>query len=170
MAVSESRQQQLLAGQSSIAQKVFGFVPIKECWSAHDIHGAALAANATAVAAPAIRRALCELRDAGIIREPVGGKYQREAFTPKPIKEQIMPTVANDTVVSIKKHEAGALDALASLSAEVITLSDDIGARLKKMAARIEEVALSVAAEQESNSEALGKLKQLQSLLKGIAQ
>jgi hypothetical protein len=170
MAISESRQQQLLAGQSSIAQKVFGFVPIQECWSTHEIRGAALAASATAASDHAIRRALGELKDAGIIREPVGGKFQRDALSTKPIKEQTMPKVANDTVVSIKKPEVGALDALASLSAEVISLSDEVGTRMKKMAARIEEVALSVAAEQESNAEALGKLKQLQSLLKGIAQ
>lgn len=170
MAISEQRQQVLLAGQSSIAQKVFGYVPIQEAWSAHDIHGATIAANATGASAHAIRRALGELKDAGIIREPVGGKFQRDAFTPKISRDPVMTKPASNTVVAIKKTEVGALDALAALSGEVISLSDDIGQRMKKLAARIEEVALSVAAEQEGNAEALGKLKQLQSLLKGIAQ
>ena len=81
-----------------------------------------------------------------------------------------MTQVAKKSVVSIKKAEAGALDALAGLSAEVIDLADEIGKRMKAMAARIEEVALSVESEREGNAEAVGKLKQLQELLKGISQ
>ncbi|AZC30105.1 hypothetical protein C4K38_2145 [Pseudomonas chlororaphis subsp. piscium] len=170
MAMNESRQAQILAGQSSIAQKIFGYVPIQALWSTHDIHGAVLAANATGASAYAVRRALGELKDAGLIREPVGGKFQRDAATPKPKKEQVMTQAANQTVVSIKKPEAGALDVLAALSGEVVSLSEDFSKRMKALAARIEEVALSVEAERESNAEALGKLRQLQSLLKGISE
>lgn len=168
--MNESRQQQILAGQSSIAQKVFTLVPIQAAWSNHEIHGAALTAKATGASPYAIRRALGELKEAGLIREPVGGKFQRDAATQKPIKEQAVTQVAKTSVVSIKKAEAGALDALAGLSAEVIDLADEIGKRMKAMAARIEEVALSVESEREGNAEAVGKLKQLQELLKGISQ
>jgi hypothetical protein len=167
--MNELRQQQILAGQSSIAQKVFGYVPIQASWSTHEIHGAASTAKATGASPYAIRRALGELKDAGLIREPIGGKFQRDAATQKPKKEQVMTRAANQSVVSIEKSE-GALDVLASLSSEVTGLADEFGQRMKKLAARIEEVALSVASEQEGNAEALGKLKQLQSLLKGIAQ
>ena len=79
--MNESRQQQMLAGQSSIAQKVFGHVPIQARWSARDIHGAVLAANASGASAYAVRRALGELKDAGLIREPIGGKFQRDVAT-----------------------------------------------------------------------------------------
>jgi len=168
MAISESRQLQLLAGQSSIARKVFEFVPIQDAWSTHDIHNASVTANATGISSYAVRRALGELKDAGLIREPVGGKFQRDAATQKTKKEPVMTQVAKPTVGAIKKPE-GALDVLAALSGEVVNLSDEFSKSMKAMAARIEEVALSVAAEQESNAEALGKLKQLQSLLKGMA-
>ncbi|WP_236721957.1 hypothetical protein [Pseudomonas frederiksbergensis] len=168
MAMNESRQAQILAGQSSIAQKVFGYVPIQASWSARDIHSAVLAANATGASTYAIRRALGELKDAGLIREPVGGKFQRDAATPKPKKEQVMTQAAKQTVVAINKSESGALDVLAALSGEVISLSDEVSQRMKKLAARIEEVALSVEAEREGNAEAVGKLKQLQSLLKSL--
>lgn len=168
MAMSESRATQLLAGQSSTARKVFQHVPIQESWSVHDIHSAAMAANSTTVSSYAVRRALGELEEAGIIREPVTGKFQRDAFTPKPKKELTMPKVANETVVSIKKPQVAALDALASLSGEVVSLADEIGNRLRKLAGRIEEVALSVEAEREGNAESLEKLKQLQSILKSI--
>lgn len=168
MAISEARLQQLLSGQSSIARKVFLHVPIQECWSAHDIHATALVANATSVSAHAVRRALCELRDAGIIREPLGGRFQRDAFTIKPKSEQAMPKPVSESVVLIKKPEVQALDALAGLSAEVVGLADEISTRLKVLAVRIEEVALSVEAEREGNATATAKLKQLQNLLKEI--
>ena len=167
--MNESRQQQILAGQSSIAQKVFTLVPIQAAWSNHEIHSAALTAKATGASPYAIRRALGELKEAGLIREPVGGKFQRDAATPKTIKEQAVTQVAKQAVVSIKKSE-GALDVLASLSGEVVSLADDFSKRMKALASRIEEVALSVEAERETNAAAVGKLKQLQELLKGISQ
>ncbi|WAT30140.1 hypothetical protein [Pseudomonas sp. GXZC] len=167
--MNESRQQQILAGQSSIAQKVFTLVPIQAAWSNHEIHGAALTAKTTGASPYAIRRALGELMEAGLIREPVGGKFQRDAATPKTIKEQAVTQVAKQAVVSIKKSE-GALDVLASLSGEVVSLADDFSKRMKALASRIEEVALSVEAERETNAAAVGKLKQLQELLKGISQ
>lgn len=167
--MNESRQQQILAGQSSIAQKVFTLVPIQAAWSNHEIHGAALTAKATGASPYAIRRALGELKESGLIREPVGGKFQRDAATPKTIKEQAVTQVAKQAVVSIKKSE-GALDVLASLSGEVVSLADDFSKRMKALASRIEEVALSVEVERETNAAAVGKLKQLQELLKGISQ
>ncbi|MNC80146.1 hypothetical protein D3C75_1328350 [compost metagenome] len=56
---------------------------------------------------------------------------------------------------------------MAVLSGEVISFADEVGLRMKKLAARIEEVALSVEAERETNADALKKFKLLQSLLKG---
>lgn len=167
--MNESRQQQILAGQSSIAQKVFTLVPIQAAWSNHEIHGAAITAKATGASPYAIRRALGELKEAGLIREPVGGKFQRDAATQKQAKEQAVTQVAKQAVVSIKKPE-GALDVLACLSGEVVNLADDFSKRMKALATRIEEVALSVEAERETNAAAVGKLKQLQDLLKGISQ
>lgn len=169
MAKSESRQQQLLAGQSAISRKVFEIVPIQEAWTYPDIYNA-LRAKSVGVESRSVHRCLFELRDIGLIREARSGYFQRSPISIKSKSEPVMSQPASNTVVAIKKSEIGALDALAALSGEVITLSDEIGQRMKKLAARIEEVALSVAAEQESNAEALGKLKQLQSLLKGMAQ
>lgn len=168
--MNESRQQQVLDGQSSIAQKVFGYVPIQTSWSNREIHSAVTTSKATGASPYAIRRALGELKEAGLIREPIGGKFQRDAATPKTKKEQAVSQVAKQAVVSIKKPEAGALDVLAGLSVEVVGLAGEIGQRLKVLAGRIEEVALSVEAERETNAAAVGKLKQLQELLKGISQ
>jgi len=168
MHLSEFRIQQLLAGQSSTAQKIYQHVPIQEPWSAHDIHCAALKVNATSVSVHAVRRALGELKEAGIIREPLGSKFQRDATTVKLRIETPMSKPATETIVALKKPEVPALDALAGLSAEVVALANEFSARMKAMATRIEEVALSVEAEREGSAQATAKLKQLQSLLKEI--
>lgn len=168
--MNEARQQQMLAGQTALARKVFQVVPIQQHWAALEIHRALQTSRTSSAQFSAVRACLGDLKEQGLIHEPVNGHFQRAAATQKSRKEQTMPKTATQTVVSIKKADAGALDSLAALSGEVSVLADEFGQRMKAMAARIEEVALSVAAEQEGNAEALGKLKQLQALLKGIAQ
>ncbi|POA21541.1 hypothetical protein C1886_04515 [Pseudomonas sp. FW300-N1A1] len=166
--MNQSRLQQMLAGQTALARKVFDFVPIQECWAAIDIHNALKASNTSSAQFRPVRACLGELKEQGLIREPVNGRFQRAATNPKPKREQVMSKEASQTVVLTKKPEVNALDALAALSGEVVSLADELGQRMKKLAVRIEEVALSVESEREGNAEALGKLKQLQSLLKSL--
>ena len=166
--MNAAKQQNVLAGQSSLARKVFRVVPIQERWSAHDIFNSLVAAEATAAQFPAVRRGLGELKEAGLIREPVNGHFQRTAITTKSPREQGMSIETQPAVMTIKKTDASALDTLAVLSSEVISFAEEVGQRMKKLATRIEEVALSVETEREANAEALDKFKQLQSLLKGF--
>lgn len=167
MAMSESRQQQMLAGQSALARKVFQIVPIQEHWSVSDIYGA-VRAQGTSADTRTIRRCLGELKDVGLIREPVNSHFQRAAPIQKPQKEKSMPKESVQNVVAIKKAEAGALDVLASLSTEVTAMAEDFAQRMKGLAVRIEEVALSVETEREDSAEQLAKLKQLQAILKSL--
>ncbi|UVJ42539.1 hypothetical protein NVV94_18165 [Pseudomonas sp. LS1212] len=169
MAMTANRHQQMLDSQSALAQKIFLTVPIQEHWHTSSIYGSLRNAG-TAADTRAVRRCLVELKDAGLIREPVSGHFQR--VTPKTTlrrtKEQDMPKEALTVVPGTKKIEPGALDVLASLSGEVISLVEDISQRMRKLAIRIEEVALSVEAEREGNAERLENFKQLQSLLKSL--
>jgi hypothetical protein len=165
--MNAAKQQNMLAGQSSLARKVFQVVPIQERWSAHDIFNSLMVAEATGAQFPAVRRGLGELKEAGLIREPVNGHFQRTAVTIKSPREQSMSKETQSAVMTIKKADASALDTLAVLSGEVISFAEEVGLRMKKLAARIEEVALSVEAERETNADALEKFKLLQSLLKG---
>ncbi|MCA4074855.1 hypothetical protein LD001_05855 [Pseudomonas kurunegalensis] len=165
MAMNESRQKQMLAGQSALARKVFQIVPIQEHWSISDIYGA-VRAQGTSADTRTIRRCLGELKDVGLIREPVNSHFQRTMPATKPQKENDMPKESTQKVVAIKKLEP--LDALAGLSGEVMAMAEDFGLRMKGLASRIEEVALSVEADREDNSEQLEKLKQLQSILKSL--
>lgn len=165
--MNAAKQQNILAGQSSLARKVFQVVPIQERWSAHDIFNSLMVSEATGAQFPAVRRGLGELKEAGLIREPVNGHFQRTAITIKYPREQNMSKEAKPPVMTIKKPDASALDTLAVLSGEVISFAEEVGQRMKKLAARIEEVALSVEAERETTAESLEKFKLLQSLLKG---
>ncbi|MGW8466529.1 hypothetical protein [Pseudomonas sp. CLCA07] len=165
--MNAAKQQNMLAGQSSLARKVFQVVPIQESWSAHDIFNSLMAAEATGAQFPAIRRGLGELKESGLIREPVNGHFQRTAITIKSPREQSMSKPTQSATMTIQKAETSALDTLAMLSGEVIHFAEEVGQRMKKLAARIEEVALSVEAERESTAESLEKFKLLQSLLKG---
>ena len=79
-----------------------------------------------------------------------------------------MTQPAKQAVVS-KKTTEGALDVLAILSGEVVSLSDEFSKRMKALAGRIEEVALTVEAERESNAEAIVKAKRLQEALREFA-
>lgn len=168
--MNESRQQQMLAGQTALARKVFEVVPIQQHWTALDIHNALRTSNTSSAQFPVVRACLSDLKEHGLIREPVNGHFQRDPATTKTKSEKTMPKPAHQAVVSATKPDTGALDVLASLSGEVVSLAEEISKRMKALAGRIEEVALSVEAERESNAEAVGKLKQLQDLLKGISQ
>ena len=79
-----------------------------------------------------------------------------------------MTQATKSTVVSIKKSE-GALDVLAALSGEVVSLSDEFSKRMKALAGRIEEVALTVEAEREIDAEAITNAKRLQEALREFA-
>ena len=165
--MNAAKQQNMLAGQSSLARKVFQVVPIQERWSAHDIFNSLMVTETTGAQFPAVRRGLGELKEAGLFREPVNGHFQRTAVTIKSPREQNMSKPTQPAAKSIQKAETSALDTLAVLSGEVISFAEEVGLRMKKLAARIEEVALSVEAERETNADALKKFKLLQSLLKG---
>lgn len=69
-------------------------------------------------------------------------------------------------VVSEKKAQGTPLEMLSELAGEIAGMANN----LKRLAGRVEDVALVVEQEREGNAEAVGKLKQLQELLKGISQ
>lgn len=69
-------------------------------------------------------------------------------------------------VVADQKGQGGPLEMLSELAGEIAGMANS----LKRLADRVEDVALAVEHEREGNAEAVGKLKQLQELLKGISQ
>lgn len=79
------------------------------------------------------------------------------------------PRPALTVTAPTPKTEQSPIEILGELSGEVVALADEFGARLKKLAAKIEEAALTIEEEREANVENLGKLRQLQSILKSLS-
>ncbi|MFT2186333.1 hypothetical protein [Pseudomonas putida] len=170
MAMPQAKYTRLLEGQSALAQKVFAAVPIQEPWTTTNIYSA-LRRSGTAADTRSMRRCLTELKDGGLIREPETGLFQRISPKNNDVareKDTDMPKPALKAVTGTKATEAGALDALASLASEVTLIAAEFGQRMKALANRIEEVALTVESEREGNAEQIVKIKQLQQTLKSL--
>uniref|UniRef100_A0AB39CDT3 Uncharacterized protein n=1 Tax=Pseudomonas phage HRDY3 TaxID=3236930 RepID=A0AB39CDT3_9VIRU len=88
MALTEAKQQKLLAGCNSLERKVFEFVPIQESWDAkvinHHYHAAGNSSEHHR-----LRAALGGLRDRGLVREMTRDHFQRVAVKIRELREPI---------------------------------------------------------------------------------
>jgi hypothetical protein len=178
--MKESRQRQLLEGQSSVARKVFEGVPIQEAWHEKEIITAVRTAGVT-IAAHTVRGCLLDMKDVGLIKEPHKGMYQREPvqkFLRLPeVKDTlaiqqitIEPTMTAKTYTPAKAQTVTPLDLLGTVATELTLLASEFGERLRALALRVEEVALSVEAQREDDAKIIAKANQLKDLLKGFGE
>lgn len=166
--MKESRQRQLLEGQSSMARKVFEGVPIQEAWSENDIVKAMRSSSMT-VAVHTIRACLLDMVDAGLIRQPKSGHYQREPVQPFLRLPTDQPTNNIEPVMSTaKKPEPTPLDLLGTVATELVLMASEFAERMKALAARVEEVALQVEAQREADASTMAKVNQLKALLSDV--
>jgi len=189
--MKESRQQQLLQGQTSQARKIFEAVPIAEPWTEATINKAIRLTGAQQIASHTLRGCLRDMRDAGLIREPQSGLYQRVAVTrntPAPQKEvepmssQSAPVraAATEIVVAHKidlttsrgdeavEPKPTAATVLLALAIQVNELHASFSKGITAIAEQLEAVATQVEEESAANAEAAENLARLRALLKGI--
>lgn len=186
--MKESRQQQLLQGQSSQARKIFEAVPIAESWTESTINKAIRLTGAQIIPSHTLRACLRDMCDAGLVRETPGGYYQRIAVTrtaptsqkaPEQMSSQSAPVraAAPEILVTHKvdlgantpeepKPSAGTV--LIALAIQVNELHASFSKGIATIAEQLEAVATQVEQEQEANAESLKNLAQLRTLLKGI--
>ena len=93
MAISEARQQQLLAGCNSLEAKLFEFVPIQEIWSAEQINRQMQTAGKSGAEHKRVRAALGGLKDRGLIKEVKRDCFQREAVKIRELREAVSDIV-----------------------------------------------------------------------------
>jgi hypothetical protein len=175
--MKESRQRQLLEGQSSVARKVFEGVPIQEAWSENEIVRAMRASHMT-VAAHTVRACILEMKDVGLIKEPKSGHFQRVPVQPylrlSGVTDPLTPTrpVSETTVQTptAKKTEPTPLDLLATVATELTLMASEYSERLRALSLRVEEVALSVASQREADAAIIAQANQLKVLLKGFGE
>lgn len=148
-------------GQSAIAKKIFEIVPIQGPQNAQWIASALRGATHRPADLNILKGCLNTLKEAGLIREPKPGYFQRD---PKPVAEQKEATqeftVADDVLpASLTLLERIAMQA-ARLRAGGLVLLD--------VADELETIAIEVEEQKKGDSEAAEKLRTLQSVLKGL--
>lgn len=163
------------ANLTSIAAKVLGCVPIGEVWSNRQI-SAELYRQGTQVSPRIVDGCLRSLVDDGLVMEPRPMEFKQAATLHKPSSApaEVMefaqttrkPEAVRMSVVAktTAPPEAKPIDILAGLASRAATLAKQVSA----LAEDIENAAITItdsitAAERDSE-----KLRQLQSLLKGI--
>lgn len=169
--MNQSKMQRLLAGQSATARKVFEAVPIQEPWSAQKIRAELERTGASGCTISVVRACVCQLYEAGLIRQPIPGLYLREAIELKPQASDVKEPVMNASLQPKETQPTGTrcpLDLLGELSAEAVSISEDFSKRMRGLAQKIDSTALAIAQDQERNTESLAKLQQLQQLLKSL--
>lgn len=158
--MTPEKQKQKLAGQTSVAQKIFQFVPAQEEWTALQVGQALNRATGSRVDPKVLAGCLLTMTEAGLVRATNRGTFQRIAVSQPAIstaKEKIDMT-AKIEATPAKLAAVSALDLLAGIAKKL----GDIKSELEAAALAIEESAA-------KNAEDVAKLHQLQALLKGLA-
>lgn len=175
--MKEQRQRQLLEGQSSVARKVFEGVPIQEAWPENAIFDA-IRNNNISIAAHAVRGCLLDMKDVGLVKEPSKGHFQRVPVQPFLRLNEDKDTQSTKTIdieapmqtTTAKKTEPTPLDLLATVATELTLMASEFSERMRAMALRVEEVALSVGSQREEDAKVIEQANQLKALLKGFGQ
>ena len=159
--MNSTKQQQKLSGQSSIAQKIYQFVPINEAWTAAEIAQSLSRTTSSHVDVRVLMGCLEKLVDVGLIRELSGKRFQRMSIStkePKQVSETTNHQPAPQPKAQVPEVPVSAIDMLAG-----------IAQKMRGMASDIENAALYIEESKSKSDEDVQKLRQLQALLKGIA-
>lgn len=159
--LSETRQDQLLRGQTAVARKVYDVVPLRERWNQTQIRGE-LERVGKSVEHRVLAGCLSALTEAGLISN-ANGQYMREPVRPalaKTIQEQEKP-MSKPSVTLVAQPAPAANDPFERMMS--------LATMLREVADKVEDVAVDVQQMLEANQGDVAKLRQLQTLLKGLA-
>ena len=157
----------LMQGQTAIAKKVFECVPSEEPWRTFQIMAELKRRTGSTADMRIVQGCLRDLADSGVIRKSGSELYQRVSVVAKPVQKPEEKTVAAVKEVKVSAN-VSPIEVLGELAGEVTALAVDVEKRLKKIASRIEEAALTIEQQREADSAGMEKLRQLQNLLKGL--
>lgn len=168
--MTPSRYQANLNGQTSVARKVFELVPIKEAWTALEIVAALNRATKSSMDFKVLQGCLNTLKESGLVREPKRGHFQRvevkEKAEEKMVDFNARPIVTPRLPVSAPSVPAKTpIEILSEISGRLV----GVNAEIKRIASDIETAALVIEEGMAANEENLGKLRQLQSILKSLS-
>lgn len=173
--MSPAKAASLLNGQTSIARKMFEFVPIADEWTEAQVAGEMRRVTGSSPDLKVVRGCLRDLADSGLIRRR-NDKFRRAAAPEKTQqKESEMPAAKAVTTLQLKpaaKPEPqvapSPIEILGDIAGSIVELSKGVAVQLQQLASRVEEAAIQIEQGQEANAANLQKLKQLQQLLRSL--
>lgn len=155
----------LLKGQTGIAKKVYECVPIAESWSSFQVMTAMRNLTGSTPDSRIVSGCLSSLVDSGLVKKIARDLYQRIPVEQKPeAPKMAAPAKKQSEVSAVPTRKATPLEMLGELAGEIVGMAE----HMKRLATRVEDVALAIEQERESNSENLEKLRQLQAILKSL--
>lgn len=170
--ISQARFNALHSGLTSVARKVYDVVPLAEQWTTKQIV-MEMNRRGMSMDTKIIQGCLESLVHSGLVREPARGEFTREAvkaLISKPVINKEYPEMAevisNITTTLTKVPavvEPSPMERIGALAQRV----NQISAMLQSLAEDINDAAVEIQAQMESNEKDVKRLKQLQALLKG---
>lgn len=156
--------EQKFSGQSTIAKKVFQFIPLTEHWTATEIASEMRRATRSSPDFHILQGCINSLKDSGLVVETGHGKFRKIEIKEVKEKEMKAPTQVVSIVKAEEKQERKPLEMLGDIAKKV----RETAKAMNTMANEIEEAALKYGEEVEKQAASLGKLQQLQQLLKSL--
>jgi len=162
--MSPERMKAKLQGMSSAATKVFEVVPIQTAWSQNEIYRTLNEITRSTMDTHIFRGCLNTLKEAGLIREPSRGHFQKIAIKEKKEKDMTSPSPKTAPLALPTKPTKPDQP-----KANPLDLLSDIAGKLRAVADDIDSAAIAIDESIAESAENLGKLKQLQSILKSLS-
>jgi len=164
--MTPAKQEILMQGQTGIAKKVYDCVPIAEAWSSFQVMTALRNMTGSTPDSRIVSGCLSSLVDAGLIKKNGRDSFQRIPVEPKTkTQEPKMAEPAKKIETPAEpKRTASPLEMLGELATEIVGMAE----HLKRLASRVEDVALAVEQEREANAKSMESYRQLKALLKSL--
>ncbi|HBO5513411.1 hypothetical protein AO910_13320 [Pseudomonas aeruginosa] len=164
--MTPAKQESLMQGQTGIAKKVYECVPISEPWRSFQVLTALRNMTGSTPDVRIVQGCLRDLVDSGLIRRTGTDHYQRIQVEKKskPQEPKMGEPAKKIETQPEPKRSASPLEMLGELATEIVGMAE----HMKRLAARIEDVALAVEQERESNAKSMESYRQLKALLKSL--
>lgn len=161
--MTPAKQEILMQGQTGIAKKVYECVPVQESWTSFQVMAALRNMTGSTPDSRIVSGCLTTLVDSGLIKKTGRDQFQRIAVEAKQkTQEPKMAEPAQQMEITPEPKRVSPLEMLGELATEIVGMAG----HLKRLAARVEDVALAVEQERESSAKSMEQYRQLRALIK----
>ncbi|WP_124520111.1 MULTISPECIES: hypothetical protein [unclassified Burkholderia] len=161
--MTPAQREAIVRDLSTQARKVFEFVPGAAAWTSQQIMGCMYDTTKSRMELRAVAGCLASLVDAGIVKETSRGHFQRSKVSvsrPQPVADAGQPATPVVEPVAVSEP----IDVLSGILGRLSRVAADIHA----IASDLETAALRIDEQRENREREVGKLRQLQALLKEL--